>query len=268
MRCPSCQSDHWLEKGFGTQKVEEGLNQLFPQFKILRVDRDSISTPEEMKSFIKQVERQQAQIIVGTQMLSKGLNFPSIYLVGLILADMDFHFPDFRAEERSFQTLLQMAGRAGRTDFGEVVLQTFNPQHSSLLFAKKHDYKGFFLNRIKSRETWAYPPFSRLCLLRIDSLKEKEGMDFAKQIAKQAKELTLSFQKNSSAKYGAQILGPSPAPLVKIKNRYRFQILIKGENYKLLDQFLKRFFLELQKNLLFRSKWIETLLLCFKEFLS
>ena len=144
LRCSSCQSDHWLEKGFGTQKVEEALKRLFPQFKVLRVDRDSISSPEEMKSFIKQVESQQAQIIVGTQMLSKGLNFPSIYLVGLILADMDFHFPDFRAEERSFQTLLQMAGRAGRTGFGEVVLQTFNPQHSSLLFAEKHDYKGFF----------------------------------------------------------------------------------------------------------------------------
>ena len=245
LRCPSCQSDHWIEKGFGTQKIESELNKLFPQFKILRVDRDSVSSQEGMKSFIKQVESGQAQIIVGTQMLSKGLNFPSIYLVGLILADMDFHFPDFRAEERGFQTLLQMAGRAGRTNFGEVVLQTFNPQHSSILFAKTHDYKGFFLNGIKSRKAWAYPPFSRLCLLRIDSLKEKEGQDFSKQLAKLAKKLALPFQ--SGKKYGVQILGPSPAPLMKIKNRYRFQILIKGENHLLLNHFLKKFFLEAPK---------------------
>ena len=247
LRCSSCQSDHWIEKGFGTQKVEEEMKKLFPQFKTLRVDRDSIPSQEEMKNFIDQVESHQAQIIIGTQMLSKGLNFPSIYLVGLILADMDFHFPDFRAEERSFQTLLQMAGRAGRTGFGEVILQTFNPQHSSILFAKRHDYKGFFLNGIKSREVWSYPPFSRLCLLRIDSLKEKEGLDFARQIADQAKQLALPFQKRSSLKYGIQILGPSPAPLGKIKNRYRWQVLVKGENHVLLDQFLKKLFLDIPK---------------------
>ena len=247
LRCPSCQSDHWIEKGFGTQKVEEGLKKLFPQFKTLRVDRDSIPSQEEMTDFFKQVESNQVQIIIGTQMLSKGLNFPSIYLVGLILADMDFHLPDFRAEERSFQTLLQMAGRAGRTGFGEVILQTFNPQHSSILFAEKHDYKSFFFNGIKSRSVWSYPPFSRLCLLRIDSLKEKAGQNFAKQTTELAKKLAIPFQKSPQVKYGIQILGPSPAPLMKIKNRYRFQILIKGENYRLLDQFLQKFFLKVPK---------------------
>ena len=247
LSCPSCHSSHWIEKGFGTQKIESELKKLFPQYKILRVDRDSISSQEEMQNFIKQVESEQVQIIIGTQMLSKGLNFPSIYLVGLILADMDFQLPDFRAEERSFQTLLQMAGRAGRTDFGEVVLQTFNPQNSSVLFAEKHDYKNFFLNGIKSRETWSYPPFSRLCLLRIDSLKEKEAKDFAKKTAEQARKISIPFQKGHQLKYGIQILGPSPAPLMKIKNRYRFQILIKGENHKILDQFLKKLLLEIPK---------------------
>ena len=247
LRCPSCHSTAWIEKGFGTQKVEEEIKKLFPQVKTLRVDRDSISSQEEMKSFVEQVESRSAQIIIGTQMLSKGLNFPSIYLVGLILADMDFHLPDFRAEERSFQTLLQMAGRSGRTGFGEVILQTFNPQHSSILFAEKHDYKSFFLNGIKSREVWSYPPFSRLCLLRIDSLKEKEGKDFSTQTAKLAKELAFPFQKKHSMKYGIQVLGPSPAPLMKIKNRYRFQILIKGENHLLLDQFLKKLFSKISR---------------------
>ena len=247
LRCPSCHSDRWIEKGLGTQKIENELKKNFPKYKILRVDRDSITSSAEMKNFIHQVENEEAQIIIGTQMLSKGLNFPSIYLVGLILADMDFNLPDFRAEERSFQTLLQMAGRAGRTGFGEVVLQTFNPEHYSMLFVEKHDYKSFFLNGIKSRETWSYPPFSRLCLLRIDSLKEKEGINYSKQIAKRAKELALFFKKENHLKYGIQVLGASPAPLMKIKNRWRFQILIKGENHKLLDQFLKRFLLETPK---------------------
>ena len=244
-RCPSCQSDHWIERGIGTQKVEEEIQKLFPLYKTLRVDRDSILSSEEMLGFIEKVEKKEVQILIGTQMLSKGLNFPSIYLVGFILADMDFHFPDFRAGERSFQTLLQMAGRAGRSSFGEVVLQTFNPQHSSILFAGKHDYKGFFLNEIKSRQSWFYPPFSRLCLLKVDSSKEQEGKVFTKELANLTKNLAAPFQKSGDRKL--QILGPSPAPLMRIKNRYRFQILIKAENPSLLDDFLKKLFLKIPK---------------------
>ena len=236
--CPSCGKMSWLEKGLGTQGVQKLIEKSFPGFKTLRADRDSIDSKEKMEKFIEIVEKKQVQIIIGTQMLSKGLNFPSIYLVGLILADMDFHLPDFRAEERAFQTLLQMSGRAGRTAFGEVVLQTFNPNHSSIFFAKQHDYRGFFYEGIKSRKKWFYPPFSRLCLFRIDSLKEKQGRSFAKDIAQKA--IDLSAQ-------GINILGPSPAPLMKIKNRYRFQILIKGKNSQLLDDFLKALLSKIKK---------------------
>ena len=228
--CPSCKGANWLERGLGTQGVEKVIKKYFPDLKILRADRDSINSQEEMENFIDIVEKKQAQIIIGTQMLSKGLNFPSIHLVGLILADMDFHFPDFRAGERAFQTLLQMAGRAGRTALGEVVLQTFNPDHLTVVFAKQHDYKSFFHEEIKSRKKWSYPPFSRLCLLRIDCLKEEQGKAFAREIAAEAVQL---------APQGIQVLGPSPAPLMKIKNRYRFQILIKGKKHQLLDAFLK-----------------------------
>ncbi len=168
--CPACRGSEWLERGLGTQKAQQILESYFPEYKIVRADRDSINSREEMESFIEIVEQKQAQIIIGTQMLSKGLNFPSIYLVGLVLADMDFHFPDFRAGERAFQTLIQMSGRAGRTDFGEVILQTFNPDHLSISFAKQHDYKGFFYEEIKSRKKWSYPPFFRLCLLKIPTL--------------------------------------------------------------------------------------------------
>ena len=254
-RCPSCQSRAWLEKGLGTQKIQDSLQKLFPQFNTLRVDRDSISSQEEMKQFIEKVEKNQVQIIIGTQMLAKGLNFPSIYLVGLILADMDFSLPDFRAEERTFQTLVQMAGRAGRTAFGEVILQSFNPDHPSILFAQKHDYKSFFYERMKSRQRLFYPPFSRLCLLRMDSFKEVAGRLFAQDIFQKAKKLAdqqmdkILLQESENSTQGLsskkdlreiQILGPSPAPLMKIKNRYRFQILIKGKNYFILDEFLKK----------------------------
>ena len=238
LHCPSCKSLEWLEKGLGTQRVQQVMEKYFPDYKTVRADRDSINSPEEMEQFIETVEKKQAHIIIGTQMLSKGLNFPSIYLVGLILADMDFHFPDFRAGERTFQTLTQMAGRAGRTDFGEVVLQTFNPDHLSLLFAKKHDYRGFFHEGIKSRKKWSYPPFSRLCLLRIDSLREKEAYFFARSISEKARKLSAR---------GITVLGPSPAPLMKIKNRYRFQTLIKGQSHKFLDSFLKNFLSKIPK---------------------
>lgn len=230
--CPSCGGSEWLERGFGTQAVQKEIQKYFPGVKNLRVDRDSIPSHKEMKKFISAVEKNQVQIIIGTQMLSKGLNFPSVYLVGLILADMDFHFPDFRAEERTFQTLLQMAGRAGRTEFGEVMLQTFNPDHPSIMFAEQHDYKSFFHKAMLSRRKWLYPPFSRLCLLHMDSLKEKEGHDFAKEIVEKVKEL---------APPGLKVLGPSPAPLSKIKNRHRFQILIKAKNHRQLGDFLNQF---------------------------
>ncbi|MBC6414901.1 MAG: primosomal protein N' [Bdellovibrionales bacterium] len=240
-RCCFCQSDHLLEKGLGTQKVEEEIKKLFPNYKTLRFDRDSISSQKEMLEFIKKVEFEEIQILIGTQMLSKGLNFPSLHLVGVLLADMDFNFPDFRAEERAFQTLLQMGGRAGRAGLGEVVLQTFYPKHVNFDFVVKHDYKAFFSKSLKSRQTWNYPPFSRLCLLKIDCFKETEGRIFSAELAKWIKAFIQNFHK-SSQKTSFQSLGPSPAPLGKIKNRYRFQILIKAENSTLLSYFLKEFY--------------------------
>ena len=253
--CPSCKGSNWLERGLGTQGVQKVIERYFPGFKTLRADRDSINSREEMENFIDIVEKRQAHIIIGTQMISKGLNFPSIYLVGLILADMDFHLPDFRAGERAFQTLLQMSGRAGRTELGEVVLQTFNPEHSTVFFSKKHDYKSFFYEEIKGRKRWFYPPFSRLCLLRIDCLKEKQGQSFSKELARRAIKL---------APHGIKILGPSPAPLMKIKNRYRFQILIKGKSHQLMDVFLKGVSCKkTKKRLLHKLKWIEIPFPCF-----
>ena len=231
--CPDCRNGEWVERGIGTEKVEQVIKELFPKARVFRADRDAIDSPAEMKAFIETVEKQEADILIGTQMLSKGLDFPSLHLVGLLMADMGFHFPDFRAGERTFQTLLQMAGRAGRSRCaGEAVLQTFNPDHITVSSVKGHDYPAFSSEEMKNRQKLFYPPFSRLCLFQIDSLKEKEGGKFAFQLAQTARQ---------KARKGIKILGPGPAPLFKIQKYYRYQILVKAPSHKALQEFLDDF---------------------------
>lgn len=237
LQCPHCANSQWLEKGLGTARVEEVMKNLFPKAKILRADRDAIESPSEMKTFIQAVEKEEAQILIGTQMISKGLDFPSLHLVGLLMADRGFHFPDFRAGENSFQIISQMAGRAGRKTPGEVLIQTYNPNYSNLLYAKNHDYAGFAEEELKHRKKLFYPPFSRLCLIQIDSLKEKPGQVFSKKAAQIGREL---------GRKNLHVLGPSPAPLYKMKNRYRFQILIKAPSHNVLQKFLDSYLKELK----------------------
>ena len=230
--CPSCRQAKWFERGLGTEGVERALKRFFPKARIIRADRDAIDSRAEMEAFLQIVEQGKADLIIGTQMIAKGLDFPSIALVGLLLADMGFHFPDFRASERTLQILLQMAGRAGRKDSSEAVLQTFSPEHPSLLFAKSHDYLGFAEEEMKSREKLSYPPFSRLCLFRVDSAKQEAAREEAAALGRLARK---------TATKGMAVLGPGPAPLFKIRNRYRFQLLIKAPGHSQLQSFLNVF---------------------------
>lgn len=230
--CPDCRESLWVERGVGTEKVEQVIKQLFPMARVFRADRDAIDSHSEMSAFIQAVEKREADILIGTQMLSKGLDFPSIHLVGLLIADMGFHFPDFRAGEHAFQTLLQMAGRAGRSHEGEVILQTFNPDHLSVSSVKGHNYMAFSAEEMKNRKKLFYPPFSRLCLFQIDSLKEKTGREFAFNLARVARQ---------KAQSGVKVLGPSPAPLFKIQKYYRYQILVKAPSHGMLQRFLDDF---------------------------
>lgn len=232
--CSACQGQKWLERGLGTEGIEQTMKNLFPQVGVIRADRDAIDSRQEMENFISIVEKQEAQIIIGTQMLSKGLDFPSIYLVGLVLADMGFHFPDFRATEKSFQTLTQMAGRAGRRSQGEVILQTFNPHHPSLVHFKTNDYACFAKSELDARKQLFYPPFCKLLLLEVESLREKEGEKVAFQLVPWIKKYVGAIQ-------DFIILGPSPAPIYKLKNKYRFHILIKTTHSTLLTKLLKDF---------------------------
>ncbi len=230
--CPSCRRSRLLEKGLGTEGVERGLKNLFPKAQIIRADRDAIDSKEEMEEFIKIVESGRPGIIIGTQMIAKGLDFPSIDLVGLLLADLSFHFPDFRASERAMQILLQMTGRAGRKSAGSALIQTFNPDHQSLAFAARQDYLGFAEEELKSREKFFYPPFSRLCLFRVESSKEAAAREDAGRLGQTARRL---------AGRGLTVLGPSPAPVFKIKNRFRIHILIKAAGHARLQSFLDVF---------------------------
>ena len=230
--CPACGQDRLFERGMGTEGIERGLKKIFPKARIIRADRDAIDSRAEMEAFIKIVERREADLIIGTQMISKGLDFPSIALVGLVLADMGFHLPDFRASEKTMQLILQMAGRAGRKDAGEAAIQTFQPLHPSLALAQSHDYHGFAEKELKSRQKLFYPPFSRLCLFRIESSGEAAAEGFARGLGRLARKLSLK---------GMAVLGPCPAPLFKIKNRYRFQLLVKAESHGRLQSFLDAF---------------------------
>ena len=243
--CVSCHKDSLMEKGVGTEKVETFLKSLFPSARVFRADRDAIDSDSEMKAFLQTVEQKEADILIGTQMLSKGLDFPSIHLVGLLLADMGFHFPDFRAGEQAFQTLMQMAGRAGRGQRGEVILQTFNPQHGSVQFIQNHNYEAFSQEELKHREKLFYPPFSRLCLFQIDSLNEKKGGECASELAQLARKKMLPEM---------EILGPSPAPLFKLRQFYRFQLLVKASNHRVLQIFLNRVLKHIKSSRFLRVK--------------
>ena len=234
-----------LEKNPGAMQVQKTLEALFPNARIFRADRDSIENPQDMARFISAAESGAAQILIGTQMISKGMDFPSLHLVGLIMADQGLNFPDFRSHENGFQLIAQMAGRAGRKEPGEVCIQTYNPHHPSLQFAKNHDYKGFAEMELQHRKKLFYPPFSRLCLLRIDSRKEDQARLFSQKAAALARRLALSSIK---------ILGPAPAPLSKLKGRHRFQILVKAPEHLSLERFLSDLESKTKKSPLIRIK--------------
>jgi primosomal protein N' (replication factor Y) len=229
--CPSCKGSRVLTYGVGTQKLEKEIEVLFPSARLQRMDSDTTSRKGAQEQILAALEKKEIDILIGTQMITKGHDFPFITLVGVISADTSLNIPDFRASERTFQMLTQVAGRGGRGDApGRVVIQTFNPEHYALKHAQSHDYKSFYAEEIQFRQALQYPPFGRIINVRLSSIKKEALMERANLIGKQAKKL--------AARLGgaAEIIGPAESPLAKIRGRFRYQMLIKGQDVNALHQ--------------------------------
>ena len=223
--CPSCNGIDILFKGIGTQKIEKEAKEVFTHARFLRMDQDTTRQRGQHEKILGKFRSGEVQFLIGTKMIAKGLDFERVTLVGILNADQGLHFPDFRASEKSFQLLMQAAGRAGRgARSGEVIIQTFDPTHYIYKFLVQHDYQSFFKHEVKLRQALKYPPYSRLCLIRISAESEDRALTFGNQIAK----YLLAGKKDNNF----SVLGPAPSPLSKVNNRYRYQIMIKQERDK------------------------------------
>lgn len=234
--CPQCGSRYIRFFGQGTQRVEEELQGLLPEVPILRLDFDTTRSGDAHRTILERFRRQEASVLVGTQMMAKGLDFPNVTLVGVIAADQTLNMPDFRARERTFQLLTQVAGRAGRSNTpGEVVIQTYSPADGAIMRAAHHDFQGFFWDEIRYRKERRYPPFTHI--IRVLLLHERED-----RVIKGAHDLGTCLQRGMlEPKYGnneLEILGPAPAVLTRLKNQWRWQVSVKGRNLDRLRMLL------------------------------
>ena len=235
-RCPGCSSRYISHFGTGTQKVEEEAKRLFERAGIVRMDSDTTTRKGSHERILKSFREGKADILIGTQMIAKGLDLPKVTLVGVINADTTLHMPDFRAAERTFQLLTQVAGRSGRGDLpGEVLIQTYSPDHYSITAAAAHDYEGFYKNEMRVRRALGYPPFSHLALL----LFTHEDEDEAKKGAFLAQEFFVKELLNAGGQI--DLLGPAPATLNKLKGRHRWQLVLKGPKRNSLKELIREF---------------------------
>lgn len=235
--CPDCKEFPVEPLGLGTERLEKDMQTLFPSCRIARADRDEVQSREQLEKLIEDVEQERVNLLIGTQMIAKGLDFPKLNLVGLVLADVGFHWPDFRASERSFQLLTQVSGRSGRQSSGRVVIQTYDPEHISIVHTINADFKGFASQELRERSELLYPPFWRMAMIRINSATEDGGELAGERVIRRAQALQSQF---SAYATGIQILGPATAPLFKLRNRFRFQVIVKAESANKLNQFCKQ----------------------------
>ncbi|MEI7973589.1 MAG: primosomal protein N', partial [Bdellovibrio sp.] len=238
--CSSCKEGEPKPVGLGTEQIEADVRKLFPLARIRRADRDEIQSREDLEGLIRDMESGKNQILIGTQMIAKGLDFKNLQLVGLVLADIGFSLPDFRSSERSFQLILQMAGRAGRNvgpdeSPGQVLIQTYNPEHPSVSFALRQDVEGFAVQDLEARKELGYPPFGRLACLRLSS-KSREKLLLTARILQTRSETWL--QQNPSS--GNEVLGPADSPHSRLRGSFRMQVLIKSPDWKNLARMTRQ----------------------------
>jgi primosomal protein N' (replication factor Y) (superfamily II helicase) len=230
-RCPSCGSEHIRFFGTGTQKVEEELTKLLPQARVIRMDIDTTSRKGAHERLLAEFGAGKADILLGTQMIAKGLDFPKVTLVGVLAADTMLHLPDFRASEKTFQLLTQVSGRAGRHELpGEVVIQTYTPEHYSVALAAKHDYDAFYQREMVLRKMYGYPPFYYLTLITVSHSEITKAVAVTEKIA-----AYLRAQLSNEA----IILGPVASPIARLHDRYRYQCMIKYKREPNMTRVLK-----------------------------
>ena len=236
VKCVSCGGEGLKAYGFGTEKLEHDLKEAFPGARIARMDTDSTRKKGQSFDILRRFGRHEIDILVGTQMITKGYDFPGVTLVGVIAADLSLGFPDFRAGERTFQILSQVAGRAGRgSRRGRVIIQSFNPEHYSISTATAHDYQSFFVKERDLREQLGYPPFSHLACLRLRGNNKRETEQTAHSLGLRIRGILDNWPKRGKE---IQVLGPVEATLSKLHGKYRWQILVKSKSVSLLRHLL------------------------------
>lgn len=230
--CPACCSSEIGKFGAGTERLEQELSALFPAARIGRMDRDTTSRRGSHSRILTEFGKREIDILVGTQMIAKGHDYPNIHVVGVVSIDNSLNIPDFRAAERSFQLLTQVAGRSGRGDVpGRVIIQTFNPHHYAVIHARDNDYRGFYDEEVKLRRDLGYPPFSRMVGLEITSLDKARARRGAEALGAAARSFCLQ-----NPGFGIAALGPAEATVARVKNRYRWKLLLKGAGARSLHR--------------------------------
>lgn len=242
--CPECSSDLIRYFGTGTQRVEESLTSLIPEARVIRMDVDTTRRKGAHERLLGQFANQEADILLGTQMIAKGLDFPNVTLVGVLSADSMLHLPDFRSSEKTFQLLTQVSGRAGRHELpGEVIVQTYTPDHYSIELASVYDFKQFYEQEMNMRRTFRYPPYVYLALITVTHVNHVKVIQTTQRIVQL---LMQNVQQDTI------ILGPTPSPMAKIKDRYRYQCMIKYRHEpklrELLNKITDQFSDEIRKN--------------------
>ena len=229
--CPDCGGIKLSYAGTGTQRIVADLQKLYPTARILRMDNDTTSGKEGHYKILKAFGEKQADILVGTQMIAKGHDFPAVTLVGILDADMSLHFSDYRSGERTFQLLTQVAGRSGRAEEkGKVVLQTFDPENEVLRYAIAYDYEGFYQNEIALRAGMTFPPFSKIVRVLVTGEEDKKVLETLKTVYTKLEALYL----NNSEKF--LFFNKMRAPIKRIQNKFRYQVLMRLSDTSILPQ--------------------------------
>lgn len=230
--CPNCSSKYIKDFGIGTERIENEVKKKFPDAEVVRMDYDTTNKKGAHRKILDKIENREIDILIGTQMVAKGHDYPNISLVGVITADTIMNLPDFRSGERTFQLLTQVAGRTGRGNKkGKVVIQTYNPDHYSILAAKEHNYEYFYDKEISLRKILKYPPFKHLINITLVHKYKKKAENTAEKLYNRIKQY----------KQIEQIIGPSSAPIERIRGEYRFQILLKFDNKMKRKDFIVEF---------------------------